>query len=108
VFTFVALDVSLELVTAVAAPLARIRSRDADLARQLRRAVQSVALNIAEGLGRDGGHRRQFFRHAYGSLREARTALTVAAAFGYLRTDEAAAADRVADRLGGLIWPFAR
>jgi four helix bundle protein len=108
VSTFVALDVSLELVTAVAAPLARIRNRDADLARQLRRAVQSVALNIAEGSGRDGGHRRQFFRNAYGSLREARTALTVAGAFGYLDAADAAAAQRIADRLGGLIWPFAR
>lgn len=41
---FIAYDVSLELVTALASVIRKIELRDKDLARQLRRAASSVAL----------------------------------------------------------------
>jgi four helix bundle protein len=53
-------------------PITRIESRDTDLARQLRRAAASVALNIAEGSGCSGGTRRQRFLSALGSANEVR------------------------------------
>jgi four helix bundle protein len=106
--TFVALDLSLELVTAIARPLARVRTRDADLARQLRRAVQSVALNLGESGGRLGEDRRQAYRNAHGSLIETRTALAVAARWGYLSAADYEAAEQLADRLARILWRLTR
>ncbi len=48
---FIAYDLSLELVRALRKPLTLVRQRNADLARQLDRAADSVALNLAEAGG---------------------------------------------------------
>jgi four helix bundle protein len=45
-------DVILDVVKALRPVIGRIERKDADLARQMRRAVSSVALNCAEGIGR--------------------------------------------------------
>ena len=57
---------------------------DADLARQLRRAVMSVPLNIAEGANQVGKRREFHYRVALGSAREACSAVQVAHAAGYI------------------------
>ena len=64
--------------------LASIERRDIDLARQLRRAAASVALNLSEGQGNEGGTRRQRYLSALGSARESLSCLEVAAALGYV------------------------
>jgi four helix bundle protein len=59
------------------------------LSSQIRRAVISVPLNIAEGQGRDSN--KEFLHHlsfAYGSLMETETQLQIAANLGYLRQTE--------------------
>ena len=63
--------------------LSRIEGHDKDLARQLRRAASSVALNLSEGSG-SGGTRRERYRNALGSARETTACLEVAVALGYV------------------------
>ena len=78
--------------------IARIEAHDRDLARQLRRASGSVALNTSEGSGCREGTRTERYRNALGSARETGACLDVAIALGYVeRVDAAllAALDRV-------------
>ncbi len=63
------------------APIVKELNRhDPDLARQLRRASASVALNIAEGCGSQGKNRRARYYNALGSARETLACLEVAQA----------------------------
>ena len=85
------------------APVMReIARHDVDLARQMRRAASSVALNTAEGAGNDGGNRRLRFRSALGSAKETRSCLEVAAALEYVALDSALI-DRL-DRIAGTLY----
>ena len=61
-----------------------IERRDSDLARQLRRAATSVLLNLAEGDGVTGGHRRQRYMTAMGSAREVLACFDAAEAMRYV------------------------
>jgi four helix bundle protein len=62
----------------------QMERRDADLARQCRRALASAPLNVGEGSYSRGGNRTARYQTALGSLREALACLEVAAAMGYL------------------------
>jgi four helix bundle protein len=64
--------------------VAQIELHDRDLARQLRRAASSIALNVSEGSGCSGGTRRERYRNALGSARETGACIDVARAFGYV------------------------
>ncbi len=75
--------VALELARAVGVQGGRIAVHDKDLARQMRRSMASVVLNIAEGGGCDGGTRRQRYKDALGSARETQAALELGEAMGY-------------------------
>jgi four helix bundle protein len=67
------------------APLAEtIARRDRDLASQYRRALSSVALNVAEGSNQRGARRASHYSIALGSAEEAFSALVAAAAWGYV------------------------
>ena len=61
-----------------------LERRDADLARQCRRALCSAPLNVAEGSYNRGGNRGARYHTALGSLREALACFEVAEALGYL------------------------
>ncbi|MFO0581595.1 MAG: four helix bundle protein [Anaeromyxobacter sp.] len=104
--TFLAYDVSLELARAVRPLIALVARRDPSLADQLRRAVTSVPLNVAEGNRRVGRDRPHHFRVALGSAAEVAACLDVAEALGYLAREAArpalAPADRVQRLLRGL------
>ena len=80
-------DEVLGVVRDLRGTLGELERRDADLARQMRRAAASVALNIAEANGSRGGNRRLRFHSALGSMRETLACLEVGEAFGYVEGD---------------------
>jgi four helix bundle protein len=72
--------VILEMLRELRPVLAALERRDGDLARQLRRAASSVALNVGEGMGSRAGHRTERYGSALGSARETLACLDVAQA----------------------------
>ena len=79
----------IEVLRALRPVVAQIETRDRDLARQLRRAASSIALNVSEGSGSRGGTRRERYQNALGSARETGACWDVAIAFGYIDEVEA-------------------
>ena len=105
---FEVFEVAVELVSALREPVAAIAVRDADLARQLRRAASSVPLNIGEGNQRRGGDRLHHFRIAAGSAAETTAALRVARAWRYAEPDALEPAFALCDRVRAMLWRLAR
>ena len=101
---FDALAVALDLARSVRPLVERIAHHDRDLARQVRRAVSSVVLNVSEGNQRRGGDRRQLFACAHGSAAEIDGALRFAEAFGYLDRPAIEAALELVDRQRALLY----
>ena len=85
-----------------------IQRKDRDLASQLRRALSSISLNLAEGFGNSSGNARLRFETALGSLNEAKTAVRVAVAWGYFSNDTAAVMLESLSSLGGRIFGLVR
>jgi four helix bundle protein len=83
----------LEVLRALRPVVATIEAHDRDLARQLRRAAASIALNVQEGSGSHGGTRRERYRNALGSARETGACLDVAMALGYVEHVDAGILD---------------
>jgi four helix bundle protein len=74
------------------------------LTSQIRRAVVSVASNIAEGQGRlTAGEFRHFLGQARGSLLEAETQLAIALDLGFLERSAFEALDQESYRVLGLL-----
>jgi four helix bundle protein len=82
-------QVIVQLVGEVAPVAACIARHDADLARQLRRALSSVPLNVAEGSDQRGARRLSHYSIALGSAREAWSAVLTATAWGYIEPPSA-------------------
>jgi four helix bundle protein len=92
-------------VIGLARPLVEaIQRKDRDLGSQLRRALSSICLNLAEGFGNSAGHARLRFETALGSLKEAQTALQVAYAWGYVSRSSTGQALDSLHSLGGRIY----
>jgi four helix bundle protein len=83
----------LDVLSGLRPLIAAIEIHDRDLARQLRRAASSVALNVGEGSGSHGGTRRERYRNALGSARETGACLDVALALGYVEDIDAGLLD---------------
>ncbi|MBT8480954.1 MAG: four helix bundle protein [Myxococcales bacterium] len=91
------------------APLVHtIREHDRSLADQLRRAAQSVVLNIAEARGNDAGNARARFSTACGSAKEVRAALNVASDWGYIGSQTATHLDERLDEVCAITWCLGR
>ena len=99
---------ALDVVASSRSLVDTVQRRDRDLGSQLRRALSSVPLNLAEGFGSSGGNTRVRFHTAYGSLREARTAISVAISWGYVSEAAAESTLEGLDRLGGRLFGLLR
>ena len=87
--------VVLEMVGEAAGIAEQIERRDGDLARQMRRAAASVALNTAEGSANTAGHKRQRYQTALGSAQEVMACVDVAKAMRYVGEIDAGTLDRM-------------
>jgi four helix bundle protein len=79
--------VMLEAMRSIRPLLARLERRDADLARQMRRAAASVTLNMAEGMYSRGKNRAARYHTALGSARETLACVEVAEAMHGIELD---------------------
>jgi len=89
-------SVILEVVGELRPVIGQIERCDSDLARQMRRAASSVALNTAEGMYSQGKNRGARYHNALGSMRETLACIEVGVALGYV--------PRVEEDLLGRIW----
>jgi four helix bundle protein len=81
-------ETSLSVITQLKPVIGLIERRDSDLGRQLRRALASVTLNIAEGSYARGRNRLALYQVALGSAKESKACLDVALALGYIENIE--------------------
>jgi len=100
---FIALDLSLDAIRVLRPLVGFIRRTDRELEDQLRRALTSISLNLAEGNRSHGRNRIARFSTAAGSCSEARAALSVAVAWGYVGGSDVEAGERMLDRLAGML-----
>jgi four helix bundle protein len=105
---FIALERALEVVRSLRAPLEVVRRRDAKLFDEMRRAANSVCLNLAEGSRRRGADRLHFWRIAAGSAAELRAALHLAEAWGDLDPTTVAHSDALLDQVLAILWRLTR
>ena len=85
----------------------QIRRHDKSLADQLRRAAQSVVLNIAEARGNDAGNARARFATACGSAKEVRAALHIASDWHYIEASTAKQVDDALDSVCAITYCLA-
>ena len=100
----VALQVAEEAAVAVTLLMRRVPAAMRIYQDQAIRAAGSAALNLSEGNGRRGRERKRYWQVAYGSAREAKTAVRIA-----IRTNavDKAAGERalaLLDRTAALCW----
>jgi four helix bundle protein len=97
----------LQIVQQLRPVLAVLARKDSSLENQLRRAIASVALNLAEGVGLQGGNKKLRYRTALGSLNEVVMALELARSFGYVKAMDCDLVDNLA-RAGRMIAGLAK
>ena len=96
-------DVMIQLIVGLRPVVRRIERFDGDLVKQMRRAANSVALNMAEASGSSGGVRTQRYRTALGSARETWACLDVAEANGYVEAVDAELRKKLSQVIATLI-----
>ena len=127
-----ALTLMIQTVTQMRPLIIVVEGHDKDLARQIRRAANSVALNLAESQGSDRGNRKARLHTALGRVlrssriasqscedsrlrrlfrspaRETLTGFRLAVAWGYVGGEEAIAIDASLDRVAAMTWGLLR
>jgi four helix bundle protein len=97
----------LETITLLQPDVARVARADSDLGRQLRRALASVPLNVAEGFYSQGRNRQARYYTALGSTREVLACFEVAEAMGMIPAPDSQLADRI-DRISRTLYRLSR
>jgi four helix bundle protein len=105
--TLSAQNVALEAIVALRPLLVKVARCDRDLENQIRRAANSMHLNIAEALGSLGGNTRARFHTALGSAREVRSGLQLAVAWGHVEPAAVAPVEVLLDRVCAMLWKLA-
>ena len=105
---FDAYDRSVDLLRTLAPVVNALVPRDASLADQLRRAAQSVPLNIAEANRRTDRDRAYRFRIALGSAAEVAACLDVAVILGNVEHAAVAESLALADRVRAMTYRLSR
>ena len=96
--------IALELVASVVKLSRKVQRHDPDLARQMKRSVTSVPLNMQEGLYSRGGNRTARFHDAMGSAKETMATLDVSVAAEYLSPEEVADDLERIDHIVATLW----
>ena len=96
-------QVCLQLIRDLRPYVERIARFDRDLARQLKKAMTSSPLNVAEGSGSRAGRRRHCYDTALGETRETLACLETAEAAGYIRCIEPHVRARINHIIGTLV-----
>jgi four helix bundle protein len=96
----------IETLGKIAPLVPRVARHDPDLAKQLRRASWSIALNTAEAMGVHGGNEKVRFRSALGSAYETRACLDVAEVFTIVEVSEELR--RAIDRICATLYRLVR
>ena len=102
--TLVALSVAEDAAVAVARIITGLPAALRVYQDQAIRAAASAALNVAEGAGRRGRERKRFWRVAYSSAVEARTAVRIVARLGAIDRAAGHEAARLLDRTAALTY----
>jgi four helix bundle protein len=105
---FDALEVSLAFLERLAPVETRIRNKSLALGKQLARASESIALNLAEGRARRDGDRRRHFEMAAGSASEVTTALRIARTKRYITSEDEASMNELLDRVRAMLYRLTR
>ena len=95
-------NVAIQVVGEISVLMREIERFDPDLARQGRRAMVSVPLNVAEGSDQVGKRRANHYRFALGSARETRSVLECAVAAGYIAPPSLALIEKMKHVIGTL------
>ena len=99
-------DKSLDLVASVCKLSRIVQRHDSDLARQMRRSVTSVPLNMAEGMYSRAGTKVARYENSMSSAKETQAALEVSVRAGYLMQEQVVVdLDRI-DHIVAVLWKW--
>ncbi len=97
-------DLALEMLRHIKLIIDKVARHDRNLADHMHRSAQQSFLNIAEARSARGRNEVAKFTNALCEAREARAAVAVAIAWGYVTAQEAQLADSNLNRMGGMLW----
>ena len=101
---FVAMEMSVVVVEKLVPVEAKIKRCSAQLANQIQRASESVALNLAEGRWRSAGDQRRHYEMAAGSASEVTMALRIAVAKRYVSKEDLVEVEGPLDQVRAMLY----